>query len=213
MQKERNCHCRCSDQHPRGAELRRGWSGHDRRLRFRSRRPSSLLFKEAEDSLTGTLALVPQIVDRVKLPVAAAGGIADGRGKVAALALGAGAAQIGTSFLACDESGAHKLHKELLFQKEAEHTTLSRAFTGRMARGLANKFSQNMKPHESQFARYPAHNWIVAPLRAAALAQGRTDLINLWAGQAAPLVRHHKAAELFDSLVRECEEVIGALHN
>ncbi len=164
-------------------------------------RPSFL--RPAEDSLVGTIALVPQIADRVRIPVIAAGGIADGRGVAASLLLGASAVQIGTSFLACDESGVSEEHRKLLFQDDAKYTGLSRAYTGRLARGLYNRFAKELKPLESQFAKYPAHSWIVAPLKAAAIAQGRTDLIALWAGQAAPLVKHHKASELLASLVRE----------
>ena len=141
-------------------------------------------------TLMGTFALVPQIADRVKMLVIAAGGISDGRGIAAALALGADAVQIGTAFFACEESGATKCHRDLLFRAETRHTGLSRTFTGRYARGIYNRFSEEMKTHESQLARYPAQSWIVAPLRAAALAQGRTDLVALWAGQSAPLVRH-----------------------
>lgn len=156
----------------------------------------------------GTFALVPQVADKVKIPVIAAGGIVDGRGIAAAMTLGADAVQIGTAFLACDESGASDLHRKLLFREEAQNTGLSRAFTGRLARGIYHRFASEMKVHEPLFAKYPAQSWIVAPLRAAALAQGRHDLVALWAGQGAPLCRHHKAGELFTSLVRETEELL-----
>jgi nitronate monooxygenase len=171
-------------------------------------RPSFL--KPAEESLIGTFALVPQIADKVKMPVIAAGGIADGRGIAAALTLGADAAQIGTAFLACDESGTSPLHRKVLFQDEAKTTGLSRAYTGRLARGIYHRFASEMKAHEADFAKYPAHSWIVTPLRAAALAQGRTDLIALWAGQSAPLVRYHKAKELFDALVNETNAIFNS---
>ena len=171
-------------------------------------RPSFL--KPAEESLIGTFALVPLIADKIRVPVIAAGGIADGRGVVAALTLGADAVQIGTAFLACDESGATPLHRRLLFGDDAKCTGLSRAYTGRLARGVYNRFAREMKAYEAQFAQYPAHSWIIAPLRAAALAQGRGDLVALWAGQAAPLVRHHKANELFAALVRETDELLDA---
>ena len=170
-------------------------------------RPSFL--RPADESLTGTFALVPQIADKAGIPVIAAGGIADGRGIAAALTLGADAVQVGTAFLACDESGASDLHRQLLFREEAKQTGLSRAFTGRLARGVYNRFASEMKAHEPYFAKYPARSWIVAPLRAAALAQGRHDLISLWAGQAAPLCRHHKAKDLFDSLVKETDELLN----
>ena len=141
-------------------------------------RPSFLM--PADESLVGTFALVPQVADKVKIPVIAAGGIADGRGIVAALTLGAEAVQIGTAFLACDESGASDLHRKLLFQEDARNTGLSCAYTGRLARGIHHRFAAEMKAHEPLFAKYPAQSWIIAPLRAAALAQGRHDLIALW---------------------------------
>jgi len=86
---------------------------------------------------------------------------------VAALTLGADAVQIGTAFLACDESGASALHRKLLFQDDAKYTGLSRSFTGRLARDIYNRFAAEMKVCESNFAKYPAHSWIVAPWRAA----------------------------------------------
>ena len=169
-------------------------------------RPSFL--RPAEDSLVGTFALVPQVADKVRIPVIAAGGIADGRGIVAALTLGAEAVQIGTAFLACDESGAHLLHRQALFQNEAKYTELSRAYTGRLARGIRRPFAARMQEADVPFAQYPAHSWIIAPLRAAALAQGRADLVALWAGQAAPLLRYHKAGELFAALVGETDALL-----
>ena len=169
-------------------------------------RPSFL--KPAEESLVGTFALIPQVVDKVKIPVIAAGGIADGRGIVAALTLGADAVQIGTAFLACDESGASNLHRKMLFREEAKNTDLSRVYTGRLARGISHRFAAEMKVHERLLAKYPAQSWILAPLRAAALAQGRHDLISLWAGQAAPLCRHYKASELFAALVNETDHLM-----
>jgi nitronate monooxygenase len=114
-------------------------------------RPSFL--KPAADSLVGTFALVPQVVDKVRIPVIAAGGIADGRGIAAALTLGADAVQIGTAFLACDESGANPLHRKLLFQEDAKHTGLSRAYTGRLARGIQCRFAEEMQAHEPLFAQ------------------------------------------------------------
>src|SRR6202051_4814226 len=92
--------------------------------------------RAAEDSLTGTLSLVPQIADMVDVPVIAAGGIADARGVIAALALGAEAVQMGTVFLSCEESGASLLHRQALRGKNAGHTALTRGFTGRLARGI-----------------------------------------------------------------------------
>jgi nitronate monooxygenase len=169
-------------------------------------RPSFL--KRSEESLMGLIALVPQIVDRVKVPVVAAGGIADGRGLAAALNLGASAAQIGTAFLACDESGASDEHRRLLFSDEAKYTGLSRAYTGRLARGLYNRFAVEMKVFEKDFAPYPAQSWIVAQVKAAAIEQGRQDLIALWSGQAAPLLKYHKAEELLAALVAQADKLL-----
>jgi nitronate monooxygenase len=166
----------------------------------------SSFLRPSDESLIGTFSLIPQIANKVKVPVIAAGGIADGRGIAAALMLGAHAAQIGTAFLACEESGAHPLHREALFQEQSKDTVLSRAFTGRLARGIANRFATEVKSHNTELAMYPAQGWAVAPLRAAALAHGRTDLVNFWAGQSTALIRHRKADELFASLVRETEE-------
>jgi nitronate monooxygenase len=162
-----------------------------------------------EDCLTGTLALVPQVVDAVRAPVVAAGGIADGRGIVAALALGAEAVQIGTAFLACQESNAPPLHRELLFRPEARHTGLTRAFSGRLARGVVNRLMQAFRDRPDEIAPYPVQSWLAGALKPAALAQGRSDLLSLWAGQAAPLLRHRSATHLFAALVGEVEAALG----
>ena len=159
--------------------------------------------REPEDCLTGTLSLVPQVVDTVKVPVIAAGGMADGRGIAAALKLGAAAAQIGTAFLACDESNAHPLHRAKLFSPDAARTSLTRAFSGRLARSVHNEFIEAMRGKEKLFAPYPVQNWLNAQIRAAALAAGRTDIVSLWSGQGAPLLKHNRARELFEFLVRD----------
>ena len=157
--------------------------------------------REPEDCLTGTLALVPQVVDAVRVPVIAAGGMADGRGIAAALAAGAQAAQIGTAFLACEESNASPLHRAKLFSADARRTTLTRAFTGRLARSVHNPFIDAMRGREQSFASYPVQAWLTAQLKSAALAADRADVISLWSGQGAPLLKHHHARELFAALV------------
>jgi nitronate monooxygenase len=154
-----------------------------------------------EDSLTGTLALVPLIADRVKAPVIAAGGIVDRRGVAAVQALGAQAAQIGTAFLACEESGATPSHRALLFSRRAESTTLTRAFTGRLARGLTNRWTRELAPRAAELPPFPLTSWFVSQLRTAALARDEPELISLWSSQSAPNLRHRSAAALFDSLV------------
>ena len=164
--------------------------------------------REPEDCLTGTMALIPQVMDTVKVPVIAAGGIADGRGVAAALKLGAAAAQVGTAFLACDESNATALHRAKLFSDDARRTTLTRAFTGRLARSIHNDFIDALAGKEKVLAPYPVQGWLTAQLKAAALAANRSDVISLWSGQGAPLLKHHRASELLRSLEDETNTAI-----
>jgi nitronate monooxygenase len=158
---------------------------------------------EPETCLTGTMALVPQVVDCVNVPVLAAGGIADGRGVAAALKLGASAAQLGTAFLACEESNAAPLHREQLFSAAAQRTTLTRAFTGRLARSIHNDFIDALAGRTDQLPPYPVQNWLTAQFRRAALAAGRTDVISLWSGQGAPLLKERRATQLLQSLAEQ----------
>jgi len=163
----------------------------------------------AEDSLVGTMALIPQVVDAVQIPVIAAGGIADGRGIAAALCLGAQAVQIGTAFLACDESGANTVHREQLHSHNARYTVLTRAFTGRLARGIRNRFVDEMRPNELHVPNYPVQAWLTAQYKQAAIAQQRADLLSLWSGQSAALIRHRKARELMAALVEETDAILA----
>ena len=156
--------------------------------------------REPEDCLTGTLALIPQVVDTVRVPVVAAGGITDRRGVFAVLNLGASAAQIGTAFLACEESNAAPLHRQMLFSEAALRTTLTRAFTGRLARSIHNEFIERMRGREALLPPYPVQGWLTGRLREAALKAGRSDVISLWSGQGAPLLKHRRASELLSSL-------------
>jgi nitronate monooxygenase len=161
-----------------------------------------------EDCLTGTLALIPQVVDAVNVPVIAAGGIADGRGIAAALMLGAQGVQIGTAFLACEESAASELHRSMLHaanqtQTGRTQTALTRGFTGRLARGIRNGLIDEMAREKEPIAPYPLRAWIFAQLKQAALAAGSPDRLALWCGQSAPLVKHRRARELIRALVAE----------
>lgn len=165
--------------------------------------------KPAEQSLMGNLALVPRVVDAVRVPVIVAGGIATGRGVAAALTLGAQGVQIGTAFLATDESAASEFHREKLFSSEAAETVLTRAFSGRLARGIPNYFSQAVESGEQPVAPFPLQSWLMGRLKQAATAQGRSDLVSLWAGQAAPLIRHHTAHDVMDALVEETGELLA----
>jgi nitronate monooxygenase len=164
-------------------------------------RPSFLA--SAESSTTGTFVLLQLIREKVKTPVIAAGGIANGRGIAAALALGASAAQIGTAFLACDESNALPVHRQMLFSDAAKYTTLSRAFTGRLARGLASRIARDLLNKEKQFLPFPLQATFMSPLRKAALDQQKWDMILFWGGQISPILKHTKAKELMQSLIEE----------
>jgi nitronate monooxygenase len=158
--------------------------------------------------LTGTFALVPQVADAVRIPVIAAGGIADGRAVAAALMLGAQGVQVGTAFLACEESNAVAGHRAALFAPGREQTLLTRGFSGRLARGLRNRLAEQLAQGPRPLP-YPVPSELLAPLRAAALARNRIDLVSLWAGQAAPLLRHRSARDLFAALVEETTAILA----
>jgi nitronate monooxygenase len=171
-------------------------------------RPSFL--RAPELSLTGTFSLVPQIVDAVDLPVIAAGGIADGRGIAAALALGAAGVQIGTAFLACEESNAPPAHRQALLSPSSRDTMLTRAFTGRLARGVRNRVGEMLEQRSATYLPYPLQGQLVGALREEALRRGRLDLVTLWSGQSAHLLRHRHAAELFQDLLETTEGIVGS---
>jgi nitronate monooxygenase len=120
--------------------------------------------RPSEDSLTGTMALVPQVVDAVKLPVVAAGGIGDARGVVAAFALGAQGVQMGTAFLACEESGANPLHRNALLGGQAKQTALTRGFTGRLARGIKSRLLDELNQEDIEILPYPLQRVLVRHL-------------------------------------------------
>jgi nitronate monooxygenase len=165
--------------------------------------------RSAEDSLTGTLSLVPQIVDIVDAPVIAAGGIGDARGVIAALALGAEAVQLGTVFLACEESGASLLHREALLGRNAGHTALTKGFTGRLARGIHNRLMEELNRKGTEILPYPLQRGLVRNLTIPAEAAGRSDLLPLWAGQSANLSTCADVSALLNSLVEEVSEIAG----
>lgn len=161
-----------------------------------------------EQSMTGTLALVPQVADAVKVPVIAAGGIMDGRGIAAALLLGASAVQMGTAFLTCPESGAHPMYKQALLEAKGDPTVVTPTFSGRPARGLRNAFIERMQPYEAQVPPYPIQNALTGEIRQAAAKAGRIEYMSLWAGQAASLCRNLPAAELVETLMQETQTVL-----
>src|SRR5258708_5183021 len=167
----------------------------------------------SEDSLTGTMALVPQVVDAVRLPVVAAGGIGDARGVVAAFALGAEGVQMGTAFLACEESGATALHRNALLSGQARQTALTRGFTGRLARGIKNRLLDDLNQKDVEILPYPLQRALVRHLSIPAEKAGRPELLPLWAGQSATLSRCTDVRTLLDSLVKEISEIGGAVQS
>ena len=165
--------------------------------------------RPAEDSLTGTLSLVPRIRDIVDVPVIAAGGIGDARGVIAVLALGAEAVQIGTAFLACEESGASPLHRQALREGAAGHTALTRGFTGRLARAIHNRLLDDVNRPGTPILPYPLQRGLVRNVAVAAEAAGRSDLMPLWAGQSASLSAPTDALSFLGSLVEDVSAIAG----
>ncbi|MDY7807331.1 nitronate monooxygenase [Burkholderia stagnalis] len=167
----------------------------------------------AADALIGTMALVPQLVDATGLPVLAAGGIMDGRGIAAARALGAQAAQLGTAFLTCAESAIAPDWKARLRASADTSTQVTRAITGRHARGLRNTLMARLGARPEDVAPYPVQNALTQPLRQAAARANNGDYLALWAGQGAPLTRRRGDAlttsQLIDALDAEWRAAAG----
>jgi nitronate monooxygenase len=186
------------------AIVAQGWEAGGHQGHFLTERPAGI----------GTMALLPQVVDAVRVPVVAAGGIADGRGIAAALALGAAGVQIGTAFLTCREAGVPAAHAEALLAADGSETAMTRAFSGRPARGIVNRYLRELAPHEDGLPDFPLMNTLTAPLRKASAAAGSPDFLALWAGQAVGLNRGGRGgtvAELVDRLVDEARSAMERL--
>jgi nitronate monooxygenase len=152
----------------------------------------------SEDITTqvGTFALLPQIVQAVRLPVIAAGGIADAKGVAAAIALGAAGVQVGTAYLLCPETTTNPLHRAALKSEAARHTALTNVFTGRPARGIVNRIIEELGPMSAVAPAFPIATAALAPLRAKAESRGSGDFSPLWSGQNASGCKEIPAAEL-----------------
>jgi nitronate monooxygenase len=163
--------------------------------------------------MIGTISLVPQVVDAVAVPVIASGGIMDGRGIAAALALGASAVQMGTVFLTCDEAGVPEVYKEAILKAREHETGLTRAFSGRPARGIVNRFMTEFDESNAAGAilPFPLQNDLTRPLRAAAAKQGRPEFLSLWAGQGVRLAQRRTAAQMVECLAIATETAIRRL--
>ena len=168
-----------------------------------------------ERAMVGLVALVPAIADALAravpaVPVIASGGIMDGRGIVAAQALGAVAVAMGTAFLVCDEAGVPDAYKAAILGAAEDRTTLTRAFSGRPARGIVNAFLEEAEA-SGAIAPFPQQNALTRPMRTAAAKAGDTERLSLWAGQGLRLARRMKAAKLVRVLVEEIEETRRSL--
>ncbi|MES2052035.1 MAG: nitronate monooxygenase, partial [Pseudomonadota bacterium] len=152
-------------------------------------------------SQLGTFALLPQVVNAVRVPVIAAGGIADARGVAAALALGAAAVQVGTAYMLCPEASTSALHRAALKSEAASHTALTNLFTGRPARGIMNRIMRELGPMSAAPPAFPLATAAIAPLRARAESLGRGDFSPLWSGQNSSGCREIPAAQLTRELM------------
>jgi nitronate monooxygenase len=157
--------------------------------------------------MIGTMVLVPQVVDAVPVPIIASGGIMDGRGIVAALALGASAVQMGTAFLTTVEAGAPDVYKKAIRATSGEQTTLTRVFSGRPARAITNEFIEAWRGREEDILPFPLQNTATRPLRNAASAANDPRYLSMWAGQGTALARNMSAGELVRRLVEEADEI------
>ncbi|GAA3940117.1 NAD(P)H-dependent flavin oxidoreductase [Microbacterium soli] len=155
--------------------------------------------RSAEESLVGLVSLVPQVVDAVDVPVIAAGGIGDRRGVAAAFALGASGVQVGTSFLVTRESAANDAHRAAIRSTAADGSVLTRAMSGRPARGVPNRAVREIEA-SGAIAPFPAQNWLTGRFRSIAGQRGLGELQSLWLGQSAPLARWDAAAEVLAEL-------------
>ncbi|MBS4223099.1 NAD(P)H-dependent flavin oxidoreductase [Lederbergia citrea] len=164
-----------------------------------------------QESLVGLMSLIPQVVDSVSIPVIAAGGIMDGRGLMAAICLGAKGVQMGTAFLTCVESGAHKVHKEAILHSNDDQTVLTRSISGKWARGIKNKFISEMQEHEQSFPDFPIQNVLTQPIRNASTAQNNQDFMSLWSGQSPRLAKNQTVEALMKHIIAEAKETIEGL--
>ena len=162
-------------------------------------------------ALIGTMALVPQIVDAVSVPVIAAGGIMDARGVVASLALGASAVQLGTAFLGCPETPIGDAWRDSLHAAEAGATTVTEALSGKPARGIRNRYIDEVEALHEPLLPYPAQYSVSRNLRKAAAERGDPDFIAMWAGQGVGLMRRCAAADLVNDLVVESQQLLARL--
>ncbi|KQL39203.1 nitronate monooxygenase [Bacillus sp. FJAT-25509] len=163
---------------------------------------------ENEESLIGLMSLIPQVIDHVRIPVIAAGGIMDGRGLIASLCLGAKAVQMGTAFLTSIESGAHEVHKNTILNSTEDQLVLTRAFSGKWARGIENKFITEMKKYEADLPQFPVQNTITQTMRKASSVQNNKEFMSLWSGQSPRLSKKDSVENLINEMMDEAKKII-----
>ncbi|MFV8827336.1 NAD(P)H-dependent flavin oxidoreductase [Alkalihalobacterium sp. APHAB7] len=169
---------------------------------------------QAEDAMIGTIALVPQMVDSVNVPVIAAGGIMDGRGLLASLSLGASGVQMGTVFLPAIESGANPVYKKSLMKATEEDTTVTVKFSGKAARGLKNAFIARLSDvSDIQVPNYPIQNALTQPLRKEAAKQGKAEWLSMWAGQGLRLAQSEGAGQIIHRVMEQASHTLQKLKN
>ncbi|WML39798.1 nitronate monooxygenase [Neobacillus sp. OS1-2] len=168
-------------------------------------------YGQEDQGLIGLMSLIPQAFDAVEIPLIAAGGIMDGRGIMAAKCLGAMGVQMGTAFLVCKESGANTLHKEAIMEATEDRVVLTKAFSGKMARGLKNSFIETMRRTEEELPDYPLQNELTKAIRKSAAVKGATDYMSLWSGQSPRLAKKLTVRELMNKIILEVETLHSKL--
>lgn len=167
--------------------------------------------KTTNEAMIGTMVLVPSLLKKIKIPVIAAGGIMDGRGLIAAMALGASAVQMGTAFLTCKESGIHPRYKEAIFTSSEESTVITKAYSGKSVRAIHNQFIAEMETYQNDVLDYPLQNILTQTLRKAAVQQDNIDFMSMWAGQGTNSNKNLTANELMNEIVEEANHVLNLL--
>ena len=160
-----------------------------------------------QESLIGLMSLIPQVVDNVRIPVVSTGGIMDGRGLMASICLGAKGVQMGTAFLTCIESGANNVHKEAILQSNEDQTILTRAFSGKWARGIKNEFISEMQEHEIDFPDFPIQNTLTQDIRKTSASQHNKEFMSLWSGQSSRLAKNQTVETLIKDIIIEAKKI------
>ncbi|WP_240377154.1 NAD(P)H-dependent flavin oxidoreductase [Bacillus piscicola] len=163
-----------------------------------------------DKAMIGTMALIPQAVDHVTIPVIAAGGIMDGRSVLAALTLGAQAVQMGTAFVTSLESGAKKQQIEAILNSTEEEPVLTSAFSGKPARGIENEFMTKMAPYEHELPDYPIQNTLTKEIRREAAKQNRPEWLHLWSGQNVRLSKRQPARKMITDIVSQVDDLLAS---